>query len=200
MVLTEYNVMNCAECYLRHDSTHADLTHKLKKLHELECRKLGVDHKSADEKYRLAQAKNDIKESFTADDGAFIDIYSSAKRISQTKQVRLAKHPLQPSIDAVFPIAISSIAGKATLRYHVAGNIRPTALYLNYLKHTYSPRIITLMSKFLQHRYAANQGMDDITKAGFITAFDNLHLVGLKIPYIKTQRLGKCLIIRRYAN
>jgi hypothetical protein len=107
-----------------------------------------LDATSQEEKLRKEALVEDVMNKFATDTGNLVDVYSSKQREQQDGHARFETHPLQPSVEAVFAVAVSIMDGKKTIRYHCAGNVGPTAMFLNLLKHGSPPPLISLMKHF----------------------------------------------------
>lgn len=197
LLRTSYGILFCDECQRAQGKIQQYFKMRLGKAHTLECQKLSLDATSQGEKLRKQAMVEDVMTNFATDTGNLVDIYSSKHRQQQDSHALFETHPLQPSVEAVFAVALSIVDSKKTMRYHCAGNVGPTAMFLNFLKHGSPPPLISVMKRFFLDY---QKGMSDENLEYFIRKFDDLHLITIKIPYMKRQRLGKAPNMRNLAE
>ena len=100
------------------------------------------------------------------------------------------RNPFLPSFEAVFPYIV--FEGKT--QYHAPGNVVITALYINLLKHTYIPALLSHVANYIR----SDRGPEAVKR--FMMEMEDVYLISLRTPYNKKKRLSASVGSSEYAS
>ncbi|KAF2013766.1 hypothetical protein BU24DRAFT_424776 [Aaosphaeria arxii CBS 175.79] len=112
------------------------------------------------------------------------DAYVPVRRlINPNPLTELSKYPLQALPDAIFPVI--AINGNTIL--HGVENVAPTAMYINFMKHTYLPGVLGLVSEIQPMRLMKRDSQQWIE---MIRRFDHQFALRRQISHMRKDRIG----------
>jgi hypothetical protein len=163
------------------DVVEAVMKRSLDRNHVAECRILGKDPDSSNERKRHSEMLEKLKKNL-GDNNTWRDDYNGQHReLSGLSGVRVHRDPFIPSVDAAEPYGQSH---DKTVRYHTMENVVLSTSGFNYAKQRQVLGFLIELGRFDPSRLHKPEEKEE-----FRQMCDQLYLVAVKIPFLKKVRL-----------
>jgi hypothetical protein len=165
----------------RDDTVQVVMEHSLSRNHRGECKVLGKDPDSTDEKIRFDRMCLRVIDNYL-EDTKWSDDYAAEipREMAGIADVRAFRDPFVCSVDAIEPYGLSH---DETLRIHTALNIAMTTSGYNYMKQRQLIGYLVELAK-----YDCSVSHSQLEKDEFERICNDLYIVAAKIPYTKKAR------------
>lgn len=163
------------------DVVEAVMIRSLDRNHVAECRTLGKDPDSSNERKRYSEMLEKLKQNL-GDNNTWRNDYNGQHReLSGLSGVRVHRDPFIPSVDAAEPYGRSH---DKTVRYHTVENVVLSTSGFNYAKQRQVLGFLIELGRFDPSRLHKPEEKEE-----FRQMCDQLYLVAVKIPFLKKVRL-----------